>query len=354
MKQLKRVTYISNFGKHLGMKDIESIGEVSVRNNKRDGLTGSLVTLREIFYQILEGEADKVDACLDRINTDPRHTNIFVLKVENIEERSYGKWSMKTVILDENTDEMMQPLKNVLDSLQHTHRVLEKFAPQTIIRGLQAGENPLEWDFRSVEKIILFSDLVSSTTFTEVLPLSDMTQLLSAYYEIINHEITAAGGTISKLTGDGLMAYFDGDQADQAVSAALNTLERLAEYRARAPYPYSPLVYAGIGLSSGSVVTGNIGSIIKRDYTLLGDPVNTAARLEGITRRAGHSLIFDESVNVRLSDPTATRKVGLYRPRGKQQAVNVFTARPALTKFDQPVGQIGPRIRQLLPAQMAG
>ncbi|MCB1172774.1 MAG: BLUF domain-containing protein [Leptospiraceae bacterium] len=346
MPELKRITYISNFSDKLNLKDIETIGEVSVRNNQRDGLTGSLLCFRGIFYQILEGPPEQVDLCYQRILADERHENIYVLKIETgTMQRDYKEWSMKTVILDENTDAMMRPMKNLLDSFQLSHRTLEKYAPTTVLKGLQRGENPLEWDFRKVEKIVLFSDIFSSTTFTEVLSLEAVTNILDSYYDIINAEISKAGGTIAKLTGDGLMAYFDSHQADAALLASRACLRQLSELRAARQFAYSPYLYAGFGLSAGQVVTGSIGSSIKKDYTLLGDAVNTAARLEAVSRKTGYGLILSASLVDLLQDKSDIRKLGLYQPRGKTQRLAIFTT--ADSRLDRSAAAIKHAIRDL-------
>ncbi|HNA79297.1 MAG TPA: BLUF domain-containing protein, partial [Turneriella sp.] len=99
---MKRLTYISSFSRPMSNKEIDEIGERSVKNNTRDGLTGVLFCFNNIFYQILEGPEDALNRCYARILKDSRHTDIFCLEVENITTRQYGDWAMKTVRLDES------------------------------------------------------------------------------------------------------------------------------------------------------------------------------------------------------------------------------------------------------------
>lgn len=323
----KRITYISNFSRPLTFEDIEQIGETSVRNNKRDGLSGALFTFRNVFYQILEGEASKVDECYERISKDDRHKDIFMLNIEkNISSRKYEEWSMKTVILDEQTEAMIRPVRSMLDAISNTHRVLEKYAPKPVLNDIQQGGNPLEKKLFSTEKIILFSDLVGSTTLTESLPKKDMISLLDTYYNTVIKAVENAGGTVAKLTGDGLMAYFEPELAQQVIKAVVDALTEFKKMRALDPESYVKYLDTGFGIKAGRVLEGNIGSDLKKDYTLIGDAVNTAARLESVTRKVDRRLVFDESLVELLKECDYTiKKLGLYKPKGKEKRVSLYT-----------------------------
>lgn len=96
------------------------------------------------------------------------------------------------------------------------------------------------------------------------------------------------GGVINKLLGDGVLAYFHGESSDGAIRAALELLRRMADFRAEAPEG-SPErhLYTGVGLAFGDVYEGNIGAESKQDFTILGNIVNIASRLESMTRPLG-------------------------------------------------------------------
>ncbi|MCR9145029.1 MAG: BLUF domain-containing protein [bacterium] len=324
---MKRITYISNFSRPLSSDEVNQIGEVSVRNNSRDQLTGALFCFRNIFYQILEGEEDAVAACFERISQDDRHDRVFILKVEqDIEAREYPDWSMKTVLLDENSDTLVRPIKNMLDSLSKTHRIMEKYTSEFVRSTIENGENPLLAPSRKKEAVVMFADIVGSTTLAELLPVEKVTAMLDAFYDASISSISAQGGDVLKLTGDGFMARFAGDQSQAAVEAAVALQKHLQTIRLNSPED-SPLKYlhAGVGITRGTVLEGNIGSGSRRDYTLLGDVVNTAARLEGVTRRVERGLIFDDGIFEALSNRDRVRKVGLYRPKGKTVHLNIYT-----------------------------
>ena len=331
---MKRLTYISSFAKPLTAEEVTDIGERSVTNNTRDGLTGVLFCFNNVFYQILEGPEDALNRCYARILKDPRHKDIFCLEVENnISGREFGDWAMKTVRLEESGDSLIRPIRSMLNSLARTHYVLERYSPQEVLAGLQKGDNPLAWTLKTNEKTILFSDIFSSTTFAENLPGADFERLISVYYEIVNRSISENGGTISKLTGDGLMAYFNKGEAHHALDAAIEICRRLDDAR-KAASPGDPvsLLYAGIGLCRGIVREGNVGSHLKYDYTLLGDSVNSAARLESVTRKVDALVVFDESLLGEMETPSSLRSLGLYQPKGKEEHLKIYSVNYLYTR----------------------
>ena len=324
---MKRLTYISSFSRPLTSAEVDEIGNKSVVNNTRDGLTGVLFCFNNVFYQILEGPEDAIDRCYARILKDSRHKDIFCLEVQNdVRTREFGDWAMKTVRLEESADSMIRPIRTMLNSLARTHYVLERYSPNEVLAGLQRGDNPLTWKLKTSEKAILFSDIFSSTTFAETLASDQFERLIARYYEIANRSVVENGGTLSKLTGDGLMAYFDGNNTAGALNSAIEICRRLEDARnsAEAGDPVRYL-YAGLGLCFGTVREGNVGSNHKYDYTLLGDSVNSAARLESVTRKVNALMVFDESVLNRIEKPSALRQLGLYQPKGKNEQLKIYS-----------------------------
>jgi len=346
---MKRLTYISKFSRPIPPAEVEEIGTRSVRNNTRDGLTGVLFCFNDVFFQIIEGPADSINRCYARILKDPRHKDIFCLEVENdITERKFGDWAMKTVRLEESSDSLIQPIRTMLGTLARTHYVLERYSPREVLTGLQSGDNPLAWKLKSTERTILFSDIFSSTTFAEVLTGDKFESLIEVYYDIVNRSIVENGGTISKLTGDGVMAYFKASESAAAVDAAIEIARRLDDSRAAAkddsPIKY---LYAGMGLASGMVREGNVGSSLKYDYTLLGDSVNSAARLESVTRKVNSLVIFDESVLKNLSQPSNLKKLGSYVPKGKSESLKIYSVDLPYTRRGIELAKLKDAIRGL-------
>ncbi len=215
-------------------------------------------------------------------------------------------------------------VRSMLTEKEKTHSVLRKYTPIEILNDIQNGKNPLERKFEKTEKIILFSDIYNSTTLSEALSLERFSDILNAYYKISNGPIIAHGGTISKLTGDGLLAYFTAENGENAVKACLEILDKLKQYRDEAN-DLGQYLYAGFGLSLGTVFVGNIGSELHKDYTLIGDTVNTGARLESLTRSLKSALVMDVNIAKQIKDTMKIKKLGMYQPKGKQAKVEIYT-----------------------------
>jgi len=341
-----RLNYISSFSTALSNDEIIRIANKSVENNKRDGITGVLFCFNGIFYQILEGDEDKVSECYNRILKDSRHTNIFCLEIEeNIKERIYEGWHMNTVRLEDADDPMIIPIRSVLNSLAKTHSILQLYTPFEILDGIQKGQDPSKLEPYDTEKVIIFSDIVSSTLLHEKLSAQQMNEILTKFYNIAIPAIQSNGGTVSKLTGDGFMAYFDINNIDLAIKSALLIQKDLDKLRNNNEDSILSLLYAGIGLSSGKIRMGNIGSDKMKEYTLLGDTVNTAARLEGLTRNSGYNIIFDDTVYNKVSDKMLKVKhLGKYTPIGKTIEFNIYTIDEIFVYFNKTADKIKSRV----------
>lgn len=241
---------------------------------------------------------------------------------------------MKTVILEESGEAILVALRNMMDGLSSTHRILERYAPAEILQTMQKGRNPLSENSSMTERVVIFADILASTTLTEVLPAETMALLLADYYEIANAAIVESGGTISKLTGDGLMAHFETGKADSALDASIRIIHRINDLRSRAEsHDPRKFLYSGIGISAGRVLEGSIGSDLRKDYTLLGDPVNSAARLESVTRKTGHAIVFDSRFRSLLRKERTLKKLGRYLPKGKTDQLQIFTIPEDAIKF---------------------
>lgn len=329
---MKRLTYISKFSHSLSRQEIEEIGIVSQRNNQRLNITGVLLTYQGIFFQILEGEEDLIENLYEKILKDPRHHDILCLKnEEHITSRSFPDWSMQLIFLEENTDILVQPIKALLDTLVNSQIVLSKYTQPSLLDILRTGQNPLDIKPEKVDRIIMFCDIFFFSTITEKLPVETVTFLLNQFFTTCTHLISRKGGEVTKFIGDCIMAYFDGDAGDNAIQASIDILEELETLRSFCP-PYSPLrfLYTGIGLTRGKVIQGNIGSSLKMDYTIIGDAVNLASRLEGLTRRLPYYLLFDLGVKDSAKKSWNFVELGEVNVKGKEELPAVYSVKHPL------------------------
>ena len=181
----------------------------------------------------------------------------------------------------------------------------------------------------SVEATILFSDIRSYTTLTEDLGPQGTVQLLNDYFSLMVGCITREGGMLDKFIGDAIMAEFgipvahddDPDRAVRTAIAMITALDRHNEdRRSRGQRP----IQIGIGMSTDVVVSGNIGSPKRMDYTVIGDGVNLASRLEGASKEYGARILCSEGTYRKLRATYRAREVDRIVVKGKQEPVGVY------------------------------
>lgn len=177
------------------------------------------------------------------------------------------------------------------------------------------------------EVTILFSDIRGYTTLTENLEASEVVKLLNQYFETMVEAVFNHEGTLDKFIGDALMAVFGAplpleNHALMAVETALDMRRRLREFNLSRPTESKFKI--GIGISSGEVVSGNIGSQKRMDYTVIGDGVNLSSRLEAITKQYGCDIILSEFTYRLCGDRIWVRELDKVRVKGKQQGVSIY------------------------------
>jgi class 3 adenylate cyclase/CHASE2 domain-containing sensor protein len=181
---------------------------------------------------------------------------------------------------------------------------------------------------------VLFADIRNFTTRSETLPPEGVISLLNRYFEEVTAVIHEHGGTIDKFLGDGVMAFFGAPKgldnpSVPAFAAARELLAKLATLnQALAAEGLSP-IEIGIGLHAGEAVVGHIGSTARHEYTAIGDTVNVASRLEGVTKEVGFPLVCSRAVADAIGGDGAAglRALGA-RPIKGHQPVEVFGWRP--------------------------
>jgi adenylate cyclase len=201
--------------------------------------------------------------------------------------------------------------------------------PHVAEQVMALGEDALMVGERK-EVTILFSDIRGYTTLTENLGAAEVVSLLNQYFETMVEAVFNHEGTLDKFIGDALMAVFGAplplteNHAWKAVQAALEMRRRLEEFNLRRIIQAQPQIHIGIGLSSGEVVSGNIGSHKRMDYTVIGDGVNLSSRLEGVTKEYGCDIVLSEFTYQLCSDRIWVRQLDKIRVKGKYQAVNIY------------------------------
>ncbi len=192
---------------------------------------------------------------------------------------------------------------------------------------LSAGE--LELGGKEQKVTVMFSDVRSFTSIAEALGPRETVSLLNEYFTEMVDVIFQHGGILDKYIGDGIMALFGAplvgpNDADNALSAADGMMARLAELNLRRLAAGHVALDIGIGFSTGPTVIGNIGSVRRLDYTVIGDTVNLASRLEGATKQYAAKILLSEMTVRELRRPATLRELDLIRVKGKDRPVAVY------------------------------
>jgi class 3 adenylate cyclase len=176
---------------------------------------------------------------------------------------------------------------------------------------------------------IFFSDLQGFTTISEALNPQELTALLNDYLTAMTDIIQEEGGTVDKYEGDAIIAFWNAplaqeDHARRAVRTSLRCQAKLAELRPEFRARVGKDMFMRIGLNTGAVVVGNMGSRNRFNYTILGDAANLASRLEGINKQFGTFTLISETTQAALGGEFPAREISRVAVVGRKTAVRVF------------------------------
>ncbi|MEL7051041.1 MAG: adenylate/guanylate cyclase domain-containing protein [Cyanobacteria bacterium J06588_5] len=200
--------------------------------------------------------------------------------------------------------------------------------PSVADRVMALGEDVLMVGERK-DVTVLFSDIRGYTTLTEKLEAAQVVSMLNEYFETMVESVFHCEGTLDKFIGDALMAVFGAplpldNHAWSAVRSALDMRRRLVVFNADRLKKGQPELKIGIGLSSGEVVSGNIGSQRKMEYTVIGDGVNLSSRLESISPEYGWDIVLSEHTYELCKERVWVRELDLIRVKGKLEPVKIY------------------------------
>jgi adenylate cyclase len=298
-----------------------------------------------VLLDIVMPELDGVSV-LDQIKSDPRLQHVPVIMISAVDEvdsvvrciemgaEDYLPKPFDPVILRARINAGLAK-KRLHDFEQERVRsVFSRFMPEHVVEDvLQRTDEDLRLGGSRDVGTIMFTDIRGFTAFSESAEPQLVIHLLNQYFGEMIDAIFGQDGTLVGYRGDGLLAVFGApiavdDHADRALAAAREMLEVrlprfngwLAEQKLAGPFQM------GIGLNSGAFMSGNVGSARQLEYTVHGDTVNTAARLEAMTKSTGRSLLLAESTYRALSRPPGDLDfVGELEVRGRRTALGVWT-----------------------------
>ena len=198
-------------------------------------------------------------------------------------------------------------------------RITEIYTRKSLVESIEKGEDPTKFQPNNVQIATLFTDIRDFTGISEGLQPLEVVELLNSYFNRMNSTIIKHKGEIDKLMGDCIMALFK--DPDDALKSAIEIRTELAKFNLGT---HQRQINNGIGLNYGEVIIGNIGSESKMDYTVVGDIVNTASRLEALTKYYKVPLIISEDLKVQLKDSYHIRFLDEALIKGKSTPVKIY------------------------------
>ncbi|MBM4344083.1 MAG: adenylate/guanylate cyclase domain-containing protein [Deltaproteobacteria bacterium] len=224
---------------------------------------------------------------------------------------------------------------------QQIREAFQFYLAPAVVEQLVNNPDRLKLGGERREITAFFSDVAGFTTLSERLDPAELTKLLNEYLGAMTDVILEEGGTVDKYIGDAIVAMFGApigqpDHAVRACRAALRCRKKLAELQVQWRARGLPEIASRIGLNSGVAVVGNMGSAKRFDYTMLGDAVNLAARLEGANKAYGTDIMIGAETARLVGSAIVVRELDLVQVKGKKQGIAVFEAVAEPAELDGP------------------
>lgn len=207
--------------------------------------------------------------------------------------------------------------------------MFSRYVSKNVVNELINNPDKLKLGGEKKNITTLFSDIAGFTTFAEKKEPEELVRFINEFLSDMSEIIIANDGTLDKYLGDAVMAFWGApveveNHAEKACLTALQMQERLVQIRERWVRSGESPIYIRIGINTGDVIVGNIGGIKRFDYTVLGDDVNLASRLEGANKEYATNIMIGESTYKLVKDKFITRELDVIRVKGKSEPTRVF------------------------------
>ena len=248
--------------------------------------------------------------------------------------KKVGEGDLDTTVDLQRSDDfgmLIAEFNNMVSGLKEKERVQTMFGRHVGQRAAQAIlDSPAGLGGTNREITAMFVDVRNFTSISESRRPEEVVELLNVFFQNMVEIVEDCGGMVNKFLGDGFMALFgaiegelsEGRHADAAVECALRMSERLQEVNARVSLPFDFAI--GVGIHTGEAVVGSIGSQQRLEYTAIGDTVNVASRIEGLTKRLEKTILFSAATQQALTSDFSITGPFTETVRGKQDSVVVY------------------------------
>ena len=222
-------------------------------------------------------------------------------------------------------------LRKIFVDVRRRDQLLRFLPPQVAQRALSLKDDALAPVQREVS--VMFLDIRGFTSLSEAMPPGDVMAFLDAFFRPLSEAVRASGGVVNKFLGDGMLAIWgapeaDAQHAEHAVGAALEIRLRVEQFNVKRRAQNQPPVEIGMGIHSGWVAAGMIGSSDLSEYAVIGDAVNVASRVEGLTKVLAIDALVSEATWSRLPPTLRGRRLAAKRVKGRTEYVVVYSLDP--------------------------
>ena len=222
----------------------------------------------------------------------------------------------------------LQRLSHAMEEMKGGLRSFGRYVPSELVRNVLASGEEVTLGGQLKELSVCFTDIADFTTISETMDPQALVTWLEAYFEEISTAFVRTGGTVDKYIGDSVMAFWGAprameDSAAAACRGALAAKRSLEAAQERLADDDRPMVVR-FGVGTGQLVVGNIGSSRRLNYTVIGDPVNLAARLESLNKMYGTSILVDERTIEKAGDAVVARPVEVVSVKGRVGGTLVY------------------------------
>lgn len=304
-----------------------------ITDQRMPGMTG-VEFLRRVLPQypetirmILTGYSD-MDAIIRLINdaeiyryiTKPWEENELRMTIENA--RQFYQ-------LQQHNQRLLLELKKRVEEQERTLKLFMRYVPEAVVERSLASNATSIFEGELQEMTVLFCDIRGFTNMSEDLSPREVVTFLNDYYAEMTEAVKRHQGTVNQFVGDEVFAGFGApiatnDHERKAVFCALEMMKKLALLNQRYQEKMGREIEIGIGINSGWVVTGNLGSEDKISYSVTGDTVNTGKRIETLTKEHPNAILISESVYQEVKDWVETRAWDPIEVKGKKEKIRVY------------------------------
>jgi adenylate cyclase len=206
----------------------------------------------------------------------------------------------------------------------------QHYVPPAVVEDLVSDAGALRLGGEKRELTVLFSDIRGFTTLSEGMQPEELVKLMNEYFTVMTERVFAHRGSLDKYIGDAIMAVYGAPVAEeehplQACRSALDMMRALDQLQQKWQAARLPKIGIGVGINTGPMIVGNMGSSTRFNYTVVGDHVNLASRIEGLNKNYGTSILISEYTYERVKHEFRdVREVDSVKPRGREQPVRLY------------------------------